>query len=102
MDYNAASRRAAAEPRSRWSLDDIGLDRHGATAAMIKRAMAYLEWEAELFLADILAGRADPETPKLLGEGAEDCGVWFCITQEGQDPPEPPAGHRPTGAPQPA
>lgn len=99
MDYSAVSRRATAAAGSPWGLDDIGLDRHHATAAMIKRAMAYQEWEAELLLRDILAGRWDPQKPKLLGEGDEHGGVWFCITQEDRQPPEPP---RPVIAPVPA
>ncbi|MFF4179700.1 hypothetical protein [Streptomyces sp. NPDC001750] len=98
-DYDAVSRPEDAPAGSRWSLDDIGMDRERAVAALIKRAMHWDETSAEQWLTEILQGQADPEVPRLLqsseilwDESSTVCpGMWFCIVQDGQTPPEPAA-----------
>lgn len=63
---------------------------------MVKRAMRWDEDAGESFIADILAGKADPEVPRLITSADiiwEDTGEyarrWFCIVPGGQAPPEP-------------
>ena len=96
-DYNVASRSEDALPGSRWGLDDIGLDREEAVAALIKRAMRWDETSAQQWLVEILKGQADPTVPRLVqsseilwDEESTVCPTrWFCIAQEDQTPPEP-------------
>ncbi|MEU3220030.1 hypothetical protein [Streptomyces sp. NPDC006971] len=96
-DYEVVSRSEDAPAGSPWGLDDIGMDRERAVAALIKRAMRWDEPSAEQWLTEILQGQADPEVPRLLqsseilwDESSTACtGRWFCIVKEGQTPPGP-------------
>ncbi|MFD3844765.1 hypothetical protein ACFWVB_02595 [Streptomyces microflavus] len=53
-----------------WSLDDVGLDRDEAIAAMLLRAFRWGDWDAVPFVKAITTGTHDPEDPYWVNDSA--------------------------------
>ncbi|MFE3378786.1 hypothetical protein [Streptomyces anulatus] len=66
-DYDVVS---YIEEATEWSLDDVGLPRDEAVAAMLLRAFRWGDWDAVPFIKAITTGTHDPEAPYWVNDSA--------------------------------